>query len=300
MIVSSSAVVLKKTGESSKLSDYAQLVKLNLSLVVVFTAVGSYVIASGLTAGYVELAILGLGGFFVTAASNALNEVLERDCDRLMTRTKNRPLAAGRMKISEAVLAAGLFSLSGITLLALFNPLSALLGMIALILYAFVYTPMKRHSSAAVFIGAIAGALPILIGFVAFTGEITLLAMTLFMIQFFWQYPHFWSIGFKGYEDYKKAGFKFIPESGENLPARTIGINSIIMSSCILPLIGLLYYAGIESLISLGILSVMSIMFIMLSVRFYINFDNKSALILLLGSIVYIPMVLLVLIIGML
>ncbi len=283
----------------SKISDYVQLIKLNLTIVVVLTAIGAFLIASQLQTGWLELAVLGIGGFCVTAASNILNEVLERDYDKLMKRTMNRPLAAGRMSVSEAVLAAGLLSLVGITLLALFNPFCSLLGMIALLLYAFVYTPLKRHSTSAVFIGAISGALPILIGVVAFTGQLTWLALTLFMIQFCWQYPHFWSIAFKSYADYRIAGFKFIPsESRNQLPSRQIGTSSVVMSIAILPLIALLSFSGIESMLSLSLLSVLTFGLIAVSIRFKVRFDNKSALVLLLTSIVYIPAILLVLIIG--
>jgi len=297
--VKNRATTLKSSVVPSKLVDYAQLVKINLSVIVVLTAVGSYLIASGLTASNIELLVLGLGGFFVTAASNALNEVLERDYDKLMSRTMNRPLAAGRMTVSEAVLAAGLFSLSGITLLALFNPFCALLGMIALILYAFVYTPLKRHSSAAVFIGAISGALPMLIGVVAYTGEITYLALSLFMIQFFWQYPHFWSIAFKGYKDYKIAGFKMVPEGDGELPSKSIGRSAIVMSIGIIPFVLMLSFAGINSPIVIGTLILLSLVLLGLSFRFHLKFDSRSALTLLFGSIIYIPLVLLVLIIGL-
>lgn len=297
MLVRSKAATVKD--DSSKLKDYAQLVKVNLTFIVVLTAVGSFVIASQLTAGLFEIMTLALGGFFVTAASNSLNEVLERDYDKLMSRTANRPLASGRMTVSEAVLAAGLFSMLGVTLLALFNPLCGLLGMIALILYAFVYTPLKRYSSAAVLIGAISGALPMLIGVVAFTGEITYLALGLFLLQFFWQFPHFWSIAFKGYKDYQKAGFKFIPYGDESIPNKSIGHSSVYMSLGLFPVLGLLYFAGIDSIICLVSLGILTIVFASLAYRFNNRFDDKSALTLLFGSIAYIPLVLIFIILGL-
>jgi protoheme IX farnesyltransferase len=281
------------------LAEYAQLVKVNLTLIVVFTAVGSFIIASGLTVTWIQVLLLGLGGFLVTGASNAINEVLERDHDKYMKRTMNRPLVTGRISVSEAVLAAGMMCMVGITLLSLFNPLCGLLGMIAFVLYAFIYTPLKRYSSAAVFVGAISGAMPMLIGVVAFTGELTLLALSLFLIQFFWQYPHFWSIAFKGYKDYKKAGFKFIPEGDENVPSKEIGISGILMSLMLIPALGLLFYAGIQSWVTIGILGLMTISFIALAIRFHLKFDEKTALQLLLGSIAYIPAALLMIIIGM-
>lgn len=287
------------TKKTSILAEYAQLVKVNLTLIVVLTAVGSFIIASGLTVTWIQVLLLGLGGFLVTGASNAINEVLERDHDKYMKRTMNRPLVTGRISVSEAVLAAGMMCMVGITLLSLFNPLCGLLGMIAFVLYAFIYTPLKRYSSAAVFVGAISGAMPMLIGVVAFTGELTLLALSLFLIQFFWQYPHFWSIAFKGYKDYKKAGFKFIPEGNENVPSKEIGISGILMSLMLIPALGLLFYAGIQSWVTIGVLGLMTISFIALAIRFHLKFDEKTALQLLLGSIAYIPAALLMIIIGM-
>ncbi len=189
------------------------LVKLRLNLLVVFSAVMAYLIVGMGPVNWIALVILALGGFLVTGASNALNQVLEKQYDKLMTRTQDRPLAAGRMETSEAVMAAGFMSLVGIVLLALFNPWTATLGMLALIIYAFLYTPMKRVSPMAVFIGAIPGALPVLIGCTAFQGEITALALALFGIQFMWQFPHFWAIAWLGHEDYTRAGFNLLPSA---------------------------------------------------------------------------------------
>ena len=194
--------------------DYLMLIKMKLTSLVVFTALASYLIASGLSFTGIDLLLLAIGGFGVAGASNALNQVLEKDYDILMTRTKDRPIASGRMTMSHGVMFAGFLCMMGITALAVFNVLTAFLGMLAFVTYAFIYTPLKRYSSAAVFVGAIAGAMPMLIGVVAFTGSMTWLAIALFAIQFAWQYPHFWAIGFLGFEDYKNAGFKFVPTSG--------------------------------------------------------------------------------------
>ena len=168
----------------SKVDDLYMLFKFRLSLMVVISAVLAYAIAAQGGFSYLTLSFLALGGFAITAAANGINQVLEKDFDVLMERTKNRPIPTGRMSISEAVLYAGMMALFGITILALFNPLSALLGTTALVSYAFVYTPMKRYSTMAVAVGAIPGALPVLIGFAAFEGSISALAMSLFMIQF--------------------------------------------------------------------------------------------------------------------
>ena len=158
----------------SVLRDYSQLVKLKLSLLVVFSSIAGYMIVAGSMFSIVDLVLLFLGGFCTTGAANTLNQVLEKDFDRLMKRTQDRPLAQGRMKVSEAVLFAGLMCLIGILFLATFNPITAMLGMLSMILYSFVYTPVKRYSTSAVAIGAIPGALPILIGCTAFEGSISL------------------------------------------------------------------------------------------------------------------------------
>ena len=204
-----------------------------------------------------------------------------------------------RISVSNAVLAAGLLCIVGITMLAYFNPLCSFLGMVSFVLYAFVYTPLKRYSSAAVFIGAISGAMPMTIGAVAFTGELTLLAIALFLIQFFWQYPHFWAIAFKGFKEYRKAGYNFIPFENEETPSRKIGYSALMMSVMLLPTMYILYLAGVSSFGVLIALGICTFGFIVLSYKFFRNFDQKSALHLLLGSFAYIPAVLFIIIIGL-
>lgn len=196
---------------AAKLRDYSLLVKLRLNLTVVFSSVVAYMIAAGEQSSWLAVGILALGGFWVTGAANALNQVLEKDFDKQMKRTADRPLASGRMKMGEAVLAAGFMSLLGVSLLALFNPWTAFLGTLALVSYAFIYTPMKRVGPEAVIIGAVPGALPTLIGCTAAQGELSWLGVALFVAQFLWQFPHFWSIGFLGYDDYHKAGYQLVP-----------------------------------------------------------------------------------------
>ncbi len=276
-----------------KVTDYRLLVKLRLTLTVVFSSVMAYLIVQP-QAHWLPVTLLAFGGFLVTGAANALNQVLEKDYDRLMKRTANRPLAAGRMTISEGVMAAGFMSLVGITLLATFNPLSAFLGMLSLLTYAFLYTPLKRVGPVAVFVGAIAGALPVLIGCVAAQGEITRLGVTLFSIQFLWQFPHFWSIGFLGQKDYVKAGYKFLPiqdgllESGVRFQA--------FLYSIFLLFVGFsLYYTGFVSSISGLIFGLVTIFFCVLGWKFYRYPERASALRLMFFSFVYIPAVLIIL-----
>jgi heme o synthase len=275
----------------SRLSDYIMLTKLKLTLVVVFSSVLGYLIVSGGSTDYIQLIILAVGGFLVTGAANALNQVLEKDFDILMTRTSNRPIATGRMKSSEGVMFAGVSCLIGITLLASFNPITALLGMISLITYAFVYTPLKRYSTSAVAVGAIPGALPVMIGATAFEGRITLLAICLFIIQFLWQFPHFWSIGFVGQDDYRKAGYKLLPEINGILD-RNLGLSAVIYAVIILPVVGFVFYVSAASLASTLIVLVLSVMYVVLSYNFHKKFDRAAALKLMFFSFFYLPFVL--------
>ncbi|MEM9885504.1 MAG: heme o synthase [Bacteroidota bacterium] len=274
-------------------SDFNALVKLRLSSTVVFSSVMAYLIALNGAVSLVNLLILASGGFFVTAAANILNEVLERDFDKLMKRTADRPLAAGRMDISNAVLIAGLMVLVGITLLALFNPATSLLGTFALVSYAFMYTPMKRVSTAAVTVGAIAGALPTLIGCVAAEGRVSLLGVSLFAIQFFWQYTHFWSIAYLGFEDYRQAGYQFLPQKNGKI-GRTVGVQAFVFALALVPVAIVPYYLGETGLVSAAAVSVLSLVFAYFAWNFYQQFNRKSALRLMFSSFVYIPIALLI------
>lgn len=278
---------------SLRLQDLSLLVKFRLSATVVFSSVIAYLIAAPGTISLTSLAILAAGGFLTTGAANTLNQVLEKDYDRLMKRTENRPLAAGRMKTADAVLAAGFMSLIGISLLALFNPWTAFFGMFALVSYAFVYTPMKRVSPAAVLIGAVPGALPTLIGCVAAQGELTWLGLTLFAIQFCWQFPHFWSIAFLGYEDYSKAGYEFIPEAEGKLDLKKLGRQALGYALILIPLGLLPMYLGYTGWWSAAIVAVLGVLYSIFAWRFLQVPSRKTALQLMFFSFGYIPLSLL-------
>ncbi len=282
---------------SAWIDDFKLLVKFRLSLFVVFSAILAFIVSTKGQFHWYEAVILGLGGFFITGAANILNEVLEKDYDKLMRRTMNRPLAASRMNTSAAVLIAGFMILFGLTLLALFNPLSALLGSMAVILYAFVYTPMKRFSTLAVPVGAVAGALPVLIGSVAYTGYITPIAAILFGIQFMWQFPHFWAIGWLGHADYKKAGFNFIPETDEGLPDPSLGIQSMTYALMTIPLFLVAYYVDFLSIIGVLICVLASIWYGIYGFRLYKQRDHLSAKRLMFSSFFYLPVILFVFVI---
>lgn len=276
------------------IQDLVVLVKFRLNIVVVFTAVAAFVIASQGAFEWPSLVLLSIGGFLVTGAANALNQVLEKDFDKLMERTANRPVASGRMRVSEAVMAAGMMCLAGVTILALFNPLTALLGMSALVSYAFVYTPLKRHSTVAVFVGAIPGALPMAIGCVAFDGGMTKLALLLFTIQFLWQFPHFWAIAKLGLEDYQKAGFKFLPIKNKNLDNKVawMGFAMTVLLICIGPL---MFSWGMISVLSSVLISLTGLTFAIPAFKFAKRMEKKQALVLMFSSFFYLPVILTIL-----
>lgn len=274
------------------MQDYGILLKFKLSLTVVFSAVMAYLIASEGTVNWAYAAILFLGGFFTTGAANALNQVLEKDFDKLMKRTETRPLAAGRMATSEAILVAGLSSLIGLTLLAIFNPMTAFLGMVSLILYSFVYTPMKRISNISVFIGAIPGALPIVIGCTAAqNGQLTGLATALFTLQFIWQFIHFLAIAWLGDEDYKNAGFYMMPsKNGEK--DKTTGLHSIVHSLILIPVSWLPYFLGVTGFASAAILTILALSFLYFAFNLYKDCSREAARKQMFFSLIYLPVAL--------
>ena len=276
---------------SQKATDYKMLVKFRLTLTVVFSALMAFFISSNGGVSVSSVIILALGGFFVTGAANALNQVLEKDYDRLMKRTADRPLAAGRMTVSEAVLAAGLMAMAGIMLLALFNVWAAFFGMLSLVAYAFLYTPLKRYSTMAIPVGAVPGALPMLIGCVAAQGELTMLAFALFAFQFAWQFPHFWSIGWLGYEDYRKAGYKMLPERNGERDVHT-GLYAAFYALMLVPAGFALPALGVTGWGSAVFAAVLSLVYAVLGWNLYRKQDRKAALSLMFGSLIYLPIVL--------
>jgi protoheme IX farnesyltransferase len=194
----------------TRLQDYKQLTKVGLSLSVVFSSVAGYLLGAEVV-DVSNIILLSIGGYLMVGASNAFNQVIERETDALMKRTQDRPIPQGRMSVMSAMAIAISFTLIGIGILYTLNPKSALFGAISIFLYTCVYTPLKPITPLAVFVGAFPGAIPFMLGWVAATDQFGIEAGFLFMIQFFWQFPHFWAIGWLQYEDYKKAGFRMLP-----------------------------------------------------------------------------------------
>ena len=201
---------VKSISFAAFVNDFLQLTKFRLALSVVFSSVAGYLLA----VDQVETKILiGLfiGGFAMVGASNAINQLIEKDLDALMSRTKNRPLPTGRMSALVAAIIATFLTVLGVMVLYAINVKTALFGLLSIFIYTCIYTPLKTKSPLAVFVGAFPGAIPFMLGWVAATGEFGVEPGTLFMVQFFWQFPHFWAIGWMLDDDYKKAGFKMLP-----------------------------------------------------------------------------------------
>mgnify|MGYP003735547805 CR=1 FL=1 len=194
-------------------TDFKAITKAGLAISVVFSSIAGFLlgVSDFHSLHWIILLKLAVGGYCMVGASNAYNQVIEKDLDALMDRTKNRPVASGRMKSNVALVVASILTVVGIVLLYTINPKTAMFGAISIFLYTSIYTPLKTVTSLSVFVGAFPGAIPFMLGWVAATGNFGIEAGTLFLIQFFWQFPHFWAIGWFLYEDYEKAGFFMLP-----------------------------------------------------------------------------------------
>jgi protoheme IX farnesyltransferase len=275
---------------NSKFKDIAMLVKLRLSMLVVFSSGITYLFAVSGQINWFYFSMLCIGGMLTTGASNAINQVIEKDFDKLMHRTMNRPLPTERMNNIEALLIAGLMGVSGITILWIyFNQLSALFAALALLSYAFIYTPLKRFSSIAVFVGAIPGALPPLIGYVSATGSLDLIAISLFGIQFMWQFPHFWAIAWVAFDDYNRAGYKLLPSrEGRN---KFSALQNIVYILVLIPVSLLPFALGVTGIISAVISVLCGIVFLLQAIKLYRDCEISSAKQLMFGSFFYLPIV---------
>ena len=194
----------------SFISNFKEITKIRLSISVVFSSLAGYLLG----ANFVDIKtfiLLAIGGYCMVGASNAYNQIIEKDLDALMIRTQNRPIPSGRMSVNQAFVIAVLLTLIGIGILYTINPKTAMFGAVSIFLYTSIYTPLKLKTPFSVFVGAIPGAIPFMLGWVAATNDFGIEPGTLFMIQFFWQFPHFWSIGWFLYEDYERAGFFMLP-----------------------------------------------------------------------------------------
>ncbi|MCL7762252.1 heme o synthase [Polaribacter sp. Z014] len=273
------------------ISDFKQLTKVGLSLSVVFSSVAGYLLAIDVV-NYFTLVLLAIGGFLMVGASNAFNQIIEKDTDLIMKRTQNRPLPTGRMSVNVALTVAILFTILGLSILYSINAKTALFGAVSIFLYTSVYTPLKSVTPLSVFVGAIPGAIPFMLGWVAATNQFGMEAGFLFMIQFFWQFPHFWAIGWLQHEEYMKAGFNMLPMGQKNKGAvKQIIFYTIILIlvsiSPVLKLSGAFYIHPITAII-VGLLGLYMLYF---GIKLHKSQEDIDARKLMLSSVLYITVV---------
>ncbi|MFC3878762.1 heme o synthase [Algoriphagus namhaensis] len=275
----------------TRVKAYMELIKFRLSALVTFSAVFGFILGdSSVTFSWPNFVGLALGGFLITGASGAANEIMERDLDKLMKRTENRPLPLNIISLSEAYLFTTLLAFLGIGFLWIFtNPLTTFLGVLSMALYVFAYTPLKRVGPIAVFVGAIPGAMPPLLGWTAATGAITYEALIIFGIQFIWQFPHFWAIAWVSDEDYKRAGFKLLPSGGGK--DLNTAFQIMIYTLFLLPLGLLPTYFGLTGLNSGIIATICGVLFLAQTFSLMRDGSRKSALKIMFGSFLYLPIV---------
>ncbi|MEX1189481.1 MAG: heme o synthase [Bacteroidia bacterium] len=279
---SKSAIVLK-------MKDYGQLLKLRLASLVVFSAVVTYFMAAQ-NPSWIQALLLTLGGFLVTGSSNAFNQIIEKELDKKMERTQQRPLPQDRLTETEALIFSGVIGLLGIGILWYFmNPLSGILGIAALVSYVAVYTPLKRVTPFAVFVGAFPGAIPPMLGWVAATGVMSVEAIVVFLIQFMWQFPHFWALAWMLDDDYKKAGFQMLPSvTGRS---KTSAFQVMVYTAGLIP-IGLLpYFFQMAGPISAVITTICGTYFMIKAIKLHQTLEISDARKLLYASFVYLPIV---------
>jgi protoheme IX farnesyltransferase len=270
------------------LSDFSQLTKFRLSITVVISSIAGYFLAVD-TVHYPTLLLLILGGYAMVGASNAFNQVFEKDLDKLMLRTQNRPLPTGRMQPNRALFIGVILTLIGISALYSINLKTAFFASLSIFLYACVYTPLKQKTPLSVFVGAFPGAIPFMLGWVAATNEFGIEPGVLFMIQFFWQVPHFWAIGWLMHDQYQVAGFKMLP-SGARDHSTAFQTVFYTLWTVVISLLPAFHYTGllvlsIPAAIGVGVLG---LFFLFYAIRLMFLKTDQAARFLIRASIVYI------------
>jgi heme o synthase len=277
----------------NKLRDYQQLIKLRLNLTVVLSTFFGYLLGSTGAIHWTGLLVVVVGGFLTVGAANGINQIIEKNSDKLMRRTENRPLASNRMSIEEAVIACLIMGIAGVWLISAYlNTLAGLLSLASLCLYGFAYTPLKKITPFSVYVGAVPGALPTIIGFVAASGTLGMLGWILFIIQFIWQFPHFYSIAWICDDDYKRAGLKMMPVG--TTKNKKAALQIVVFSLLLLPVSALPFIFGYSHIVSTLLLVICSAMFTWQSVILYRTLENKAAKKLMFISIMYLPIMFLI------
>ncbi|MFK7899303.1 MAG: heme o synthase [Cyclobacteriaceae bacterium] len=273
-----------------KVKAYIELLKVRLSLLVVFSAGMTYMLGLKTAMIWSDFILFLLGGFLITGGANIINQIKEKEFDKMMKRTMNRPLPTGKISPIHAAIYSFLLVLSGFLLILNYANLNtALLALLSVVLYGFAYTPLKRVGPIAVLIGAIPGALPPMIGWVAITNSFSYEAFLLFGIQFIWQFPHFWAIAWLGYDDYKKAGFELLPSRGGR--DMNTAINIMIYTLFLIPMSLLPTYVGMVGQTAGIVVGVSGVLFLALTFHLMKTCSRQAALKMMLGSVIYLPIV---------
>ncbi len=287
------AIAIKASATYSlgyRLKDYAQLMKFRLSLSVVFSSAMGYLLASKNGIVWPDFINLCLGGLFIVGASNGINQIIERNYDKLMTRTENRPMATHRLGLLEAGIFCTILGVAGVLILGLgLNKLTGFLGLLSLIGYAFIYTPLKRVTSWSVHVGAFPGATSPMIGWVAYTGTIDTGAIILFVFQLVWQFPHFWSIAWILNDDYLKAGYNMLPSKGGR--NKNSALQSLLFAIALLPSCFAMYYFNYVGIFSTLLAAVVTLYFIYTAFALYRTLAIKEARRLMFTSFFYFPVI---------
>ena len=285
------STTIQHSGKSNLFQDFKAITKHRLAISVVFSSVAGYLIAVGREVDFLVLAMLAVGGYCMVGASNAYNQIIERDLDKLMDRTKNRPIPSGTISVKAAFVIATALTIIGLVVLYLINPKSAMFGAISIFMYVSLYTPLKTKTPLAVFVGAFPGAIPFMLGWVAATNEFGIEPGTLFLMQFLWQFPHFWAIGWFLYDDYEKAGFFMLPtgKKDKNTAVQIIMYTVWTILASIIPVFG--FTGDLKlSIVAAVIVFLLGLGMLYFAILLFKRMDAKTARQLMLASVSYITL----------
>ena len=275
----------------SWVKNFTEITKLRLSVSVVFSSVAGYLLGAT-KVDFMILLLLCIGGYCMVGASNVYNQVMERDLDTLMDRTKNRPIPAGTMSVAVALSIAIILTVVGIAVLYSINPQTAMFGAISIFIYVFLYTPLKTRTPLSVFVGAFPGAIPFMLGWVAATNDFGIEPGTLFMIQFFWQFPHFWAIGWLQFDEYKKAGFNMLPMNTKDKAAvkQIIFYTTIMILVSVVPVLRITGDFYIHPLTAV-IVALLGCLMLYYAIKLHNTLKDIEARKLMLASVLYVTVV---------